>query len=187
MRYNNLALKDWPVLLSQVGANANLVFAGLEADLENEIQYLSEKWPEGIPQGVIHGDLFPDNVLFSNGVISGVIDFYFSCRDYLAYDLGICINAWAFDNKGKFDKEMSGTLIKAYCEKRVLTRNEYELLPVLCRGSALRFLLTRLYDHINVPHAMTGMTKDPLEYYRKLQFHRNVNNAADYGYMYENG
>lgn len=186
-RSNSLALKDWPILLKQIGSDGDTVSPGIEADLKNEIQYLARNWPEGLPQGIIHGDLFPDNVLFSNGKISGVIDFYFSCRDFLAYDLGVCLNAWTFDDNGVFDKRRSEALIKGYCNKRLLTRDEYELLPILCRGSALRFLLTRLYDHINVPVAMIGTRKDPLEYYRKLQFHRHVANAADYGYFYKNG
>ena len=98
-----------------------------------------------------------------------------------------CLNAWAFDFNGEFNRGRSEALIKGYYNKRVLTSREYELLPIFCRGSALRFLLTRLYDHINVPVAMIGTTKDPLEYYKKLLFHRNVTSAADYGYFYKNG
>ena len=186
-RANSLALKDWPILLKQIGSNGDLVSPGITADLKDEIQYLSRHWPEGLPQGIIHGDLFPDNVLFVDGNISGVIDFYFSCRDFLAYDLSVCLNAWAFDFNGEFNRGRSEALIKGYYNKRVLTGHEYEMLPIFCRGSALRFLLTRLYDHINVPVAMIGTTKDPLEYYKKLLFHRNVTSAADYGYFYKNG
>ncbi|MEE2694382.1 MAG: homoserine kinase [Pseudomonadota bacterium] len=180
-RSNNLALKDWPKLLSQIGSDGDLISPGIKAELGDEIRYLEGNWPEGLPEGVIHGDLFPDNVLFLDGEISGVIDFYFSCRDFLAYDLGVCLNAWAFDDEGEFDKKRSEALLRGYCNKRGLTKNEYELLPILCRGSALRFLLTRLYDHINVPVAMIGTTKDPLEYHRRLCFHRNVTNADAYG------
>ena len=186
-RSNSLTLKDWPILLEQIGSDGDLVSPGITADLKDEIQYLSRHWPEGLPQGIIHGDLFPDNVLFVDGKISGVIDFYFSCRDSLVYDLSVCLNAWAFDLNGEFDRGRSEALIKSYCNKRVLTGNEYKLLPILCRGSALRFLLTRLYDHINVPATMIGTRKDPLEYYRKLLFHRDVASAADYGYFPKDG
>ena len=186
-RSNSLPLKDWPILVQQIGSDGDLVSPGITADLKDEIQYLSEHWTEGLPQGIIHGDLFPDNVLFFDGEISGVIDFYFSCRDSLAYDLSVCLNAWAFDINGEFDRKRSEALITGYCNKRVLNANEYECLPILCRGSALRFLLTRLYDHINVPLTMIGAKKNPLEYYRKLLFHRDVASVADYGSFYKNG
>tara|TARA_B100000029_G_scaffold515331_1_gene621800 strand:- start:4998 stop:5972 length:975 start_codon:yes stop_codon:yes gene_type:complete len=186
-RSNSLTLKDWPNLLKQIGAEGDLVSPGITADLEDEIQYLSGHWPEDLPQGVIHGDLFPDNVLFFDGKISGVIDFYFSCRDFLVYDLSVCLNAWGFDVNGGFDRQRSESLIRGYCSRRVLTSTEFEFLPILCRGSALRFLLTRLYDQINAPVTMIGMTKDPLEYYRKLLFHRNVASASDYGSPQKNG
>ncbi len=185
-RSNSLSLKDWPILLKQIGPDGDLVSPGIGADLQNEIQYLGRNWPGSLPQGVIHGDLFPDNVLFFNGAISGVIDFYFSCQDFFAYDLSVCINAWAFDDNQALDRRRCESLIDGYCNKRLLTQKEYELLPILCRGSALRFLLTRLYDHINVPAEMIGVTKDPLEYYRKLHFHRHVTDVADYGYCYKN-
>ena len=183
-RCNDLSLKDWPNLLAQIGADVNELSEGIVSDLRNEIEYLERSWPEGLPQGIIHGDLFPDNVLFQDGNISGVIDFYFSCQDYFAYDLAICLNSWSFDRGGLFDQKRSEAMISAYCQKRMLSKKEYESLPILCRASAVRFLLTRLYDWVNVPEAVTAKTKDPLEYYNKLLFHRSVHAADDYGFLW---
>jgi len=182
-RPNDLSLKDWPNLLTQIGADANALSKGIVSDLRNEIEYLERSWPENLPQGIIHGDLFPDNVLFQDGDVSGVIDFYFSCQDFFAYDLAICLNSWSFGSGGLFDRKKSEAIISGYCQKRILSKNEYESLPVLCRGSALRFLLTRLYDWMNMPEAVMVKTKDPLEYYNKLRFHRSVCAADNYGFL----
>ena len=182
-RDNDLSLKDWPNLLTQIGADANALIEGIVLDLRNEIEYLERSWPERLPQGIIHGDLFPDNVLFQDGKVSGVIDFYFSCQDSFAYDLAICLNSWSFDPDGFFDHKKSEAIILAYCQKRMLSKYEYESLPILCRASALRFLLTRLYDWMNMPEAVMVKSKDPLEYYNKLLFHRNIRAADDYGFL----
>ena len=180
-RRNDLSLKDWPNLLAQIGADANELSEGIVSDLRTEIEYLEHSWPEGLPQGIIHGDLFPDNVLFQDENVSGIIDFYFSCQDSFAYDLAICLNSWSFDRGGIFDHKKSEAIISAYCQRRTLSKNECESLPILCRASAVRFLLTRLYDWMNMPEAVTAKTKDPLEYYNKLLFHRSVRAADDYG------
>ena len=136
----------------------------------------------GLPQGVIHADLFPDNVFFENGKLSGIIDFYFACNDAFAYELAICLNAWCFDaGTWTFNADKARALMTAYQSVRPLTDGEKAALPVLARGSALRFLLTRTYDWLNrTPDALVT-PKDPTEYVAKLRFHRSVRDAAVYG------
>jgi homoserine kinase type II len=135
-----------------------------------------------LPQGVIHADLFPDNVFFLGDRLSGLIDFYFACTDALAYDLAICINAWCFEPSGAFDFVRGQALLDGYRAIRPLEPAEVEALPVLCRGAALRFMLTRLVDWLNVPPGALVRPKDPLEYLRKLRFHQSVAQARAYGY-----
>jgi homoserine kinase type II len=131
---------------------------------------------------VIHADLFTDNVFFIGPQVSGLIDFYFACTDAYAYDLAICLNAWCFEADGSFNLTKGTAMIAGYQSVRPLTGDEVEALPVLCRGSALRFMLTRLVDWLNVPPGALVRPKDPLEYDRKLAFHRHVRHASDYGW-----
>jgi len=130
---------------------------------------------------VIHADLFTDNVFFIGENVSGIIDFYFACTDFLAYDLAICLNAWCFENDGSFNITKARALLAGYERVRRLEDAEVASLPVLCRGSALRFMLTRLVDWLNVPPGALVKPKDPLEYDRKLAFHRRAETAAAYG------
>ena len=143
--------------------------------------FLEAAWPAGLPEGVIHADLFPDNVFFLKGRLSGLIDFYFACNDLLAYDLAVCLNAWCFEADNAFNVTKGRALIQAYESVRPLEPAEREALPILARGAALRFLLTRLYDWLTVPAGALVTPKDPLEYLRKLRFHQKVESAADYG------
>jgi homoserine kinase type II len=182
-RANNLSLEGWWQLGNTTNARADEVRPGLSAEILSELQALSQLWPRDLPSGVIHADLFPDNVLFRGEQVSGLIDFYFACTDAFAYDLAICLNAWCFENDGSFNVTKARLLIGAYRAVRPLQASELAALPILARGGALRFLLTRLYDWLNQPSGALVRPKDPIEYLRKLRFHRGVASASAYGVM----
>ena len=148
---------------------------------ETELGFLEREWPTGLPTGVIHADLFTDNVFFIGDKVSGLIDFYFACTDAFAYDLAICLNSWCFEPDGSYNLTKGKAMLAGYAEKRQLQAEEIEALPILCRGSALRFALTRLVDWLNVPPGALVKPKNPLEYDRKLAFHRRVVEAGEYG------
>jgi homoserine kinase type II len=180
-RRNALSLDGWPPLFAQADGQADSVGAGLGERTRKELDFLAKVWPAGLPTGIIHADLFPDNVFFIGPEVSGLIDFYFACTDAYAYDLAICLNAWCFEPDGSFNLTKGRAMIGGYQSVRRLARDEVEALPVLCRGSALRFMLTRLVDWLNVPPGALVKPKDPLEYDRKLAFHRHVRHASEYG------
>ncbi len=138
-------------------------------------------WPADLPSGVIHADLFPDNVFFLHDKLSGIIDFYFACNDLFTLDLVIAMNAWCFERKGEFNVTKARAMVSGYQERRGLSSAEIEALPVLARGAALRFLLTRAYDWLEQPVGALVRPKDPLEYLHKLQFHQDVKSAKEYG------
>ena len=180
-RANSLSLEGWRGLVEMSRARADTVEPGLAAFVMAELAYLETCWPRDLPEGVIHADLFPDNVFFLKDRLSGLIDFYFACNDLLVYDLAICLNAWCFEPDRTFNVTKGRAFIQAYESVRPLAAAEREALPVLARGAALRFLLTRLYDWLTVPEGALVTPKDPLEYVRKLRFHQKVESAADYG------
>ena len=180
-RANALSLEGWRGLAEMSAGRADSVEPGLAALVAAELAFLETSWPRGLPEGVIHADLFPDNVFFLKEQLSGVIDFYFACNDLLAYDLAICLNAWCFEPDRSFNVTKGRALIQAYESVRPLDPAEREALPVLARGAALRFLLTRLTDWLSVPAGALVTPKDPLEYARKLRFHQKVTSAGDYG------
>lgn len=180
-RENALSLKGWVDLWDKSAARADEVEAGLEDEITNELAYLEDHWPVDLPEGVIHADLFPDNVFFIGDELSGLIDFYFACNDFFAYDLAICLNAWCFEKDGAFNVTKARALIEGYQSVRSLSTAEVEALPLLARGSALRFFLTRLYDWLMTPEGAMVVKKDPLEYLRYLRFHRSVKSASEYG------
>jgi homoserine kinase type II len=180
-RANALARDGWGPLFELSRARADTVEPGLEALVAAELAYLLTAWPSGLPEGVIHADLFPDNVFFLKNRLSGLIDFYFACNDLLAYDLAVCLNAWCFEPDNSFNVTKGQALMQAYQAVRPLAADERAALPVLARGAALRFLLTRLYDWLTVPTGALVTPKDPREYLRKLRFHQKVASAADYG------
>ena len=142
---------------------------------------LEADWPGDLPAGVIHADLFPDNVFFLGDRLSGIIDFYFACNDFLAYDLAICLNAWCFEGDGSFNVTKARLMLTAYGKARPVSAAEIDALPLLARGSALRFLLTRLYDWLNHPEGALVKPKDPLEYLHRLRFHAGVRGPGAYG------
>jgi homoserine kinase type II len=180
-RRNALSVDGWRPLYETCGGRADEVQAGLGREIEAELAYLEAQWPVGLPAGVIHADLFPDNVFFLGKDLSGLIDFYFACNDMLAYDAAICLNAWCFESDGSLNITKARALLSGYASVRNFTAEEVAALPVLARGAALRFLLTRLYDWLTVPEGALVVPKDPAEYYRKLRFHRGVVDAGAYG------
>jgi homoserine kinase type II len=180
-RANSLSLPGWAALFASIGSGADKVAPGLAGEIEKELRHLEKHWPMDLPQGVIHADLFPDNVFFLGDRLSGLIDFYFACNDMLAYDVAVCLNAWCFEPDGSFNVTKARTLLQAYERVRPLSPAELEWLPTLARGAALRFLLTRTYDLLNTDANALVKTKDPNEYLRKLRFHQRVKSYRNYG------
>jgi homoserine kinase type II len=180
-RANALSVGGWRVLYDGCRAHAHEVERNLESLVAAELDEVERGWPGGLPQGVIHADLFPDNVFFLGDRLSGVIDFYFACTDTLAYDIAICLNAWCFEPDHSYNVTKGRALLSGYSKIRKLSDAEWEKLPLLARGAALRFLLTRLVDWLNVPAGALVKPKDPLEYARKLRFHQKVKSWRDYG------
>ncbi|MGL4324433.1 MAG: homoserine kinase [Beijerinckiaceae bacterium] len=181
VRRNGLTVENWRPLFGRADGRADSVSPGLEKRTLETLDFVESHWPRDLPQGVIHADLFPDNVFFIGPQLSGLFDFYFACNDALAYDLAVCLNAWCFEADGSFNRTKGQDMIAGYESVRRLDSHEVEALPVLARGAALRFMLTRLVDWLNVPPGALVRPKDPLEYDRKLRFHHYVTSAADYG------
>ena len=180
---NALSVKGWRPLFESCRADANGVQPGLEKLIEDELVFLEANWPHQLPAGVIHADLFPDNVFFFPGKddVSGLIDFYFACNDLLAYDIAICMNAWCFEPDNSFNVTKARNLLSSYGKVRALSDDELAALPILARGASLRFLLTRLYDWINTPKDALVTPKNPREYINKLRFHQRLDSASAYG------
>jgi homoserine kinase type II len=180
-RANALGITSWRGLYEHAKVRGDSVREGLCADIAKELGALEQSWPRDLPDGVIHADLFPDNVFFLGEELSGLIDFYFACIDTLAFDVAVCLNAWCFEPDHSYNVTKGRALLKAYGKVRALSAAEVVALPVLARGAATRFLLTRLVDWLAVPDGALVKPKDPLEYYRKLRFHQSVKSASDYG------
>jgi homoserine kinase type II len=180
-RANNLSVAGWRSLYDACRGRAHEVRTGLAEELGDELAALEACWPRDLPTGVIHADLFPDNVFFRGEALSGLIDFYFACTDFFAYDVAICLNAWCFESDRSFNVTKARLLLANYRAVRPLSAAEFAALPLLARGSALRFLLTRLYDLLNHPPGAFVRPKDPLEYLQKLRFHRTVAHPGAYG------
>ncbi len=180
-RRNALSVAGWRPLFERSAERGDSVLPGLVAAIASELDLLEASWPTDLPGGVIHADLFPDNVFFLSNRLSGLIDFYFACNDFLAYDVAICLNAWCFEADGALNVTKARALLSGYQKVRPLSEAERAALPILARGSALRFLLTRLYDWLNVPPGALVAPKDPLEYWRKLRFHQSVADVRAYG------
>jgi homoserine kinase type II len=180
-RANSLSLTGWRRLAKSIGVRANSVEDGLADLIASNLAALEDSWPDNLPSGVIHADLFPDNVLFMDGKVSGLIDFYFACDDFYAYDLAVMINAWCFEPGGRFSRARAQSLIAAYAKERPLSAPETTALPTLARGAALRFLLTRLQDWLEHDQSALVRPKDPREFAHHLRFHAQVQSAAEYG------
>jgi homoserine kinase type II len=179
-RANALGPPGWQTLADAI-IGADAVEEGLTGLITTSLQALVAEWPQRLPSGVIHADYFPDNVLFVHDRVGGVIDFYFACNDFYIYDLAIMLNSWCFEIDGSFNITKGQSLISGYRAVRALSDAEIAALPVLMRGSALRFLLTRTYDWINHDPTALVRPKDPREYSKKLRFHNKVKHAREYG------
>jgi len=180
-RDNALSVEGWGPLYAGVAGRAHELQPSFCELIESELLVLERNWPRDLPRGVIHADLFPDNVFFLGSELSGLIDFYFACTDTLAYDVAICLNAWCFEPDHSYNVTKGRALLAAYARTRALSPAEWDALPLLARGAALRFLVTRLVDWLNVPPGALVRPKDPHEYFRKLRFHQAVGSARDYG------
>ncbi len=180
-RANALGPASWGPLLSRSLGRADELMPGFTAELEMSLERILAGWPSGLPRGHIHADLFPDNVFFLDGHLSGIIDFYFAATDILAYDIAVCLNAWCFEADYSFNVTRSRSLLRAYQVARPLSEAEQAALPVLCQGAAIRFLLTRLFDWLNTPPGAMVVRKDPLDYLRRLRFHLRANHQDAYG------
>ncbi len=180
-RPNALGVADWRALAEKCLDHADEVKPGLADVIAKELDYLETQWPGDLPKGIIHADAFPDNVFFRGEECSGLIDFYFACNDIFAYDLAICMNSWCFEKDGDFNVTKTRLLLSNYRKVRDFSREEVEALPLVARGAALRFLLTRLYDWVNTPKDAFVKPKDPMEYYHILKFHQGVRSARAYG------
>jgi homoserine kinase type II len=179
-RANALGPDGWKPLAEACDAHADSVEDGLGALIREQLAGITAAWPR-LPAGVIHADLFPDNVLFMREDVSGVIDFYFACNDMFAYDLAVTLNSWCFEMDGSYNLTKGMAMIQAYRAVRPLSDTEIDALPVLMRGASLRFLLTRLFDLLNHDPTALVSPKDPREYSRKLRFHMKVKQATEYG------
>ena len=184
-RKNSLSLKEWPKLLNKIGNKSKIISPNLNSLMKNSFLQIKNKWPKNLPYGIIHADLFIDNIFFKKNKFNGYIDFYFACNDFLMYEIAICINALCFDKKNRkfiFNKKKSKNLIKGYSKIRKLSQKEKKSLNILCKGAALRYLLTRTYDYLNTPKSAIIKIKDPKEYIQKLKAHNTLNNFKNYFY-----
>lgn len=180
-RANDLSVAGWRPLYEATASRGHAMARDLKSELDRELDTLERTWPRGLAEGIIHADLFPDNVFFAGDRLSGIIDFYFACTDFLAYDLAVCLNAWCFEPDGAFNVTKARRLVQAYRTVRELSAEELDSLPVLARGAAMRFLLTRLYDWLNTPKDALVTPKNPMEYLQKMRFHRGIRGFGGYG------
>lgn len=183
-RENALSVEGWRVLYQKIADDLDAIEPGLKQAIGEELEYLKTHWPKrgALPEGIIHADLFPDNVFFDKGALTGLIDFYFACFDFLAYDLAVCLNAWCFDVNGTFYADKARAMFASYQVERALLPEEKEAFSLLARGAALRFFLTRAHDWIHHDEAALVTPKDPMEYMRKLTFHQQVVGTDVYGF-----
>lgn len=180
-RENDQGLANWRALFDGCAAAADEVTPGLSALMQGELSRLEQSWPEDLPRGIIHADMFPDNMFFIEREVSGLIDFYFACNDMWAYDLAIMLNAWCFEADVNFNITKARALLAGYQSVRPMSGAEIDALPILAAGAAMRFLTTRLHDWLNQPEDALLVPKNPVDYLRRLRFHRHVKSAADYG------
>jgi homoserine kinase type II len=180
-RKNALGPEGWGPLFERFKPRAGEITPGLDEIISAELSFVGSSWPKELPEGVIHADLFPDNVFFLGDRLSGLIDFYFACNDKLAYDIAICLNAWCFEPDFSFNVTKGRALLRAYEEVRPLSQAEREALPTLARGAALRFLLTRSFDWLNRSKDALVSPHDPIDYLRRLRFHQGIRSVAEYG------
>lgn len=172
-RENYLSPKGWHELIEKVSGKADRIEPGLSQELRSELDFVEHRWPQHLPKGVIHADLFPDNVLWQGTELCGMIDFYFACHDMLAYDLAVCLTSWCFTADHHFSKAHASALIEGYESVRPLNHAEHDMLTILCRGAALRFLSTRMHDLFFSPAGALVVKKDPVDFLRRSRYFRN--------------
>ena len=182
-RENKLSINSWRKIYIKVKKNCSKIHPNLPEIIEKNLDEIEKNWPKNIPSGIIHADLFPDNIFFKNNKLSGIIDYYFSCYDYYAFEIAICLNALCFEGKNEnlsFNVTKAKKFIDGYSNIRKLTEEEKKSLKVLCQGAAIRFLLTRVFDYLNLTEGAIVKIKDPVEYLKRLEFHDSVTNYQDY-------
>tara|TARA_Y100000590_G_scaffold79532_1_gene88298 strand:+ start:34 stop:1002 length:969 start_codon:yes stop_codon:yes gene_type:complete len=182
-RENKLSVNAWRKIYNKVKKDCSKIHPNLPNVVEKNLDEIEKNWPKNIPSGIIHADLFPDNIFFKGNKLSGIIDFYFSCYDFYAFEIAICLNALCFEGKNEnlsFNVTKAKKFIDGYSEKRKLTEEEKKSLKVLCQGAAIRFLLTRVFDYLNLTEGAIVEIKDPVEYLKRLEFHDSVKNYQDY-------
>ena len=180
-RVNALGPAGWQPLLDSIGDDADILRPNMAQTIRTRLDSILAEWPENLADGIIHADLFPNNVHFIGDELTGIIDFYFACNDILAYDLGICLNSWCFEADGSFNLTKSRAMLKGYSAVRPMSDAEIAAIPTLAAGAAMRFFLTRLYDWIHTPKGALVSPKDPMEYWNILRFHQSVSGTAAYG------
>ena len=182
-RENKLSINSWENIYSKVKNDCAKIHPNLTKIIEKNLELIKNKWPKDLPSGIIHADLFPDNIFFHNGKLTGIIDYYFSCNDFYAFEIAICLNALCFEGKNEnlsFNVTKAKKFIDGYSSIRKLNDIEKNYLKVLCQGAALRFLFTRVFDYLNLTEGAIVKIKDPLEYLKRLEFHESVKNYQDY-------
>ena len=181
-RKNDLSLKEWDKIYKNIRYSKNKKYKFIFEEINLELKFLKKNWPIHLPSGIIHADVFPDNVFFYKNKFSGMIDFYFACNDFFAYDIAICINAWCFNNRIQFNIKNCKSLINGYQQIRKLTQEEIKYMPILFRGAAFRFFLTRLYDFNNYAKGAFVKPNDPMEFWKILSFHQLSKTPKEYGF-----
>ena len=179
-RKNNLSIESWQNIFEKTIKKKIDLDESIIKKTNNYLSYLKGKWPKNLPEGIIHADLFPDNIFFTKNKVSGIIDFYFACNDFFAYEIAICLNSICFDNNSTFNMTKAKNLIDGYSSIRALGEDEKKYLPILCMGAAMRFFLTRLYDFYNTDNKADVKIKDPFEYFKKIEFHSTIKNFNEY-------
>ena len=179
-RKNNLSIENWESIFEKTIKQKIDLDESIIKKTKDYLNFLKDKWPKNLPQGIIHADLFPDNIFFTNNKVSGIIDFYFACNDFFAYEIAICINSLCFDNNSTFNMTKAKNLIDGYSSIRVLSEDEKKNLPILSMGAAMRFFLTRLYDFYHTDNKANVKIKDPFEYLKKIEFHSTIKNFNEY-------
>ena len=182
-RENKLSVNSWREIYNKIKKDCSKIDKNLPEIIEKNLNEIEKNWPKNIPMGIIHADLFPDNIFFENNKLSGIIDYYFSCFDFYAFEIAICLNALCFEGTKEnlsFNVTKAKKFIDGYSSIRKLTIEEKNSLKILCQGAAMRFLLTRVFDYINLTEGAIVTVKDPLEYLKRLEFHDSVKNYQDY-------
>ena len=182
-RENKLSINSWRKIYNKVKKDCSVIHPNLTNTIEKNLNYIEKNWPKNIPSGIIHADLFPDNIFFKNNKVSGIIDYYFSCFDFYAFEIAICLNALCFEGKNQnlsFNVTKAKKFVDGYSSIRQLNEVEKNALKILCQGAAIRFLLTRVFDYLNLTEGAIVKIKDPVEYLKRLEFHDGVTDYKDY-------